>query len=188
MNPVPRGRRVKYLLALVPQLAFLLYMIAAAERTLVLGTPVELAIQPFDPIDPLSGRHLVVPLAIERVDPGSALVMGEPLEVGQTVFVLLDRTERPTEVISIQTYPPQAGVLHLRAVVRDAGPPIVLDYGLERFFIPLDATDPSLHRDADGRRPELRLLVRIDGEGRGVTEDLLVDGESFADWNRSIAK
>ena len=210
-------RRLLFLFALLPQLGVLGLMIARAELTLRDGVLVELEVAAFDPIDLLSGRHVVTRLDVQTIDAG--LVHGfegahlafedRPRDVheGDVFFAMLDPADVPTRVVLVTPYEPETGRLFLRGTVTDVrrGPPSVddvrdtelgcvsgldaditslrLDYGLERFFIPADGTDPSTWWDEDlARRPELRLLVRVRG-GAATTEDLLVDGVPYAEWN-----
>lgn len=179
------SRRLKFVAAMLVQFAILGAMVISAELTLKHGLRVELEVEPFDPIDPLSGRHLVVNLAAARIDRRYLdPAIGDDLVPGDALFVTLDTSVTPAIVVGASRSRPLEGIPFARATVRDVSPSLVrVDYGLERYFIPLDAEDPSLFRDANGRRAELRLVVRIDDDGRIVTEDLLVDGAPFSEWN-----
>lgn len=178
------NRRWKFLAAMLFQFAILGAMVISAELTLKHGVRVEFEVEPFDPIDPLSGRHLVVNLAAARID--RELVepaIRDDLTVGESVFVILDTNVSPAIAIGVSRTRPFEGIPFARATVRDVSSVVRVDYGLDRFFIPLDATDPTIFRDAEGQRPTLRLVVRIDDAGRMITEDLLVDGAPFSEWN-----
>lgn len=183
------SRRAKFLLAMLLQFSILGLMIAQAEWTLKSGVRVELAVEPFDPIDPLSGRHLVVQLAANRIDLESIdPAHRADLAVGDELFVAFDVFLKPATVLRASRSIPPEGVVYAKATVRSVDSIVRVDYGLDRFFIPLDATDPSIFRDAEGKRPELRLIARLASDGHFVTEDLLVDGVSFSEWNARTAK
>jgi uncharacterized membrane-anchored protein len=181
-------RRLKFVIAMFVQFSILGLMIAQAEWTLRSGVRIELEVEPFDPIDPLSGRHLVVRLAAnwiegDRIEPSDQI----DLEVGDTLYVTFDVHPKPAVLIRASRTEPPAVVHYAKATVRATGPVVEVDYGLDRFFIPLDATDPSIFRDATGKRPLLRLVARLANGGRIVTEDLLVDGIPFLEWNERQA-
>ncbi|MCB9896787.1 MAG: GDYXXLXY domain-containing protein [Planctomycetes bacterium] len=179
-------RRLLFLLALVPQLLVLGTMIVRAETTLRDGVACDFEVAAFDPVDLLSGRHVVTRLAVQRVD--RSLVAWTPDEIreGDVLFALVDPTVTPAQVIALTPFEPEPGTIFLRGEVTWVGDEILnLDYGLERFFIPADGVDPSTWWDADlGRRPELLLRVRL-RDGAATTEELFVDGVPYAEWNEA---
>lgn len=185
MKRIPR--RAAFLLALAPQLLLLAAMIARAEWALTQGARVELEVLAYDPMDPLSGRFVVNRLAVHRVDPALLEVPAENVEVGRPLYVRLAAEPKPAQPIGLTVIEPGPGSgPYLRGTVREIGARIEVDYGLERTFIPLSGTDPTTYSDEQGRRPELRLAVRLK-DGVAIIETLLVDGVPYGEWNAALA-
>ena len=187
------NRKTAFLLAVLAQFALLGWMVAAQERVLAHGRRIELKIEPFDPIDPLSGRYLQIRVAVSRVDlktirpawDTASLEAEAASLVGQEVVVTLGDTNgdlAPEDVVNPAYFEPSPSTIALRGQVkRHFGSTIDVEYGLERFFIPADASDPSpLMWQQDHR---LEIVVRAMPDGRSTLEDLLIDGEPFALWN-----
>ncbi len=178
-------RAMKYVTVIAVQVAVLVLLIAREEHTLKDGRPVELRVEPFDPIDPLSGRFVQVRLEIDHPSVEIFEANRDELKQGASVYVLLDTNADPAEVSSVRSIPPNDDSPFLKATVRSVDvTQMHLDYGLERFFIPKDAKDPTRPRDSIGNMNNVRLLVKIDKSGHAVTQDLLVNGVPFAEWNR----
>jgi uncharacterized membrane-anchored protein len=186
------NRRLAFLLAVVAQLAFLGWMVAAQERVLAVGRRIVLPIEPVDPIDPLSGRHLAIRPKLSRIDLAKlrSWADAESLEraatelAGHEVIVPL-REEAgewvATEVEDADSFRP-GGELALRGRVRNHyGATVVVEFGLERYFIPSDASDPSPLLWEPGHT--LAIAVRVMADGSSTIEDLLVDGQPFRQWN-----
>jgi len=191
-------RRLAWLAAVLAQLALLGWIVASQERLRVTGRAVVLAIEPFDPIDPLSGRYLRIRARATRIDlaelhpgwNGEALEQHAEQFVGQEVAVTLraagERFE-PEAVASTAYQEPGGSIVWLRGRVRSRyGAVLEIDYGLDRFFIPSDAADPSALLWQGGH--ELDIVVRVAVDGRSSIEDLLVDGKRYAEWNAAQGK
>ena len=190
------NRRVAYLLAVLAQLLFLGWMVGAQEHLRKTGRRIVISIEPVDPIDPLAGRYLAIRPRPGRLDLGELpndLALTDPPRsdesiVGREVDVFL-REEGGEWVAS---YVELAGrerddALFLRGRVRSAsGSLLFVEFGLERFYIPADAADPSPLLWQGGRH--LAIAVRVLPSGEAGIEDLLVDHEPFAAWNRSQPK
>lgn len=172
---------LRYWAAIVPSFAAVALVAVQAEWTLRTGREVRLEVRAYDPMDALSGRYLAVPLAIERVDPGATARDERRSFLGGVVWVRLEPGEpcwRATDVLDAP--PDDPDVVALRGtVVNDSPSALWVDYGLDRFFIPQDAADPTVPRNAH----RLTAVVRVTRDGSCALSDLLVDGESYAAWN-----
>lgn len=178
------SRALRYWLAVLPSFAAVALLAARAEWGQRSGVEVRLEVRPFDPMDPLSGRYLAVPLAIGQLDPGE-LPDGPELHGGESVWVVLEPGEPTWRVSAVLDRPPDDGRVALRGRVLTSYPTALwIDYGLERFFIPHNAHDPTQPPSVH----QLVALVRIAPGGRGYLTDLLVDGQPFAAWNERRAR
>jgi uncharacterized membrane-anchored protein len=192
------NRRIAFLLAVLAQLGFLGWMVADQERLLARGREVILPIQPFDPIDPLSGRYLAIQLQASRVDlaalDGSVDAEGAERRaeqlVGQRVYVRLrekDGRWEPDSIGPLGWGEPAANEVWLRGAVRARyGTTVDVDFGLDRYFIPANASDPSPLLWQQGH--QLAIVARVSPDGRGSIADLIVDGKPFAAWNAAQPK
>ena len=89
---------------------------AHAEWALRTGHEVRLEVRAYDPMDPLSGRYLAVPLAIEL--PGAALPRDRGrYDPGDHVWIRLERGDPWWRPVSIHRSPPFAGTVAIRARV-----------------------------------------------------------------------
>lgn len=214
MSEMPtRPRTTGWLLAILAQFAFLGWMVAAQERLLAAGERVVLAVAPVDPFDPLSGRYLAIHLALARLDLAAFEAAGHEVVAGEDVPAaepggdpLLRFAHRPAALeLATEGSPRAARRLLIGAAANEARPPFLasrvlwsssgvleLDLGLDRYYIPGDAEDPTLwwnratERPADpaSARPTLTLAVRVTAAGKSAIEELLVDGVPYPEWNR----
>lgn len=170
---------LRFWLAVLPSFAAVAWLVARAELDLHSATEVHLEVRPYDPMDPLSGRFLAVPLAIGQLDPG-ALAPGPEFHGGELAWVVLEPGQPHWRASALFARDPGGDRVALRGRVLSVYPgSITIDYGLERFFIPHDAQDPT--QPAGAHR--LVAVVHVARDGRGYLVDLLVDGESFLAWN-----
>jgi uncharacterized membrane-anchored protein len=159
-------------------------LVAREERVLAHGERVVLDVRPVDPMDLLSGRYIQVPLAITTIDLTSIAPPEPPLQHGETVFVLLAPGEAFHEPVELARWPRGNSGPWARARVDE--PPgtreLHLDFGVDRYYIPETGRDPSVAWNG-GERPKVTVAARIAKNGQVRIEDLLVDGEPYADWN-----
>ncbi len=174
------NRAVVYVLAAVPQFALVAGLAVREEYLLATGTSVVLEVRPYDPMDPLSGRYLGTPLAIESIDTARV-----PCDAGLagTVWVVLAPGEPCWQPVAVRAAPPALapGQVCLRGELEPwrsgrAGV-LAVRYAIGRFYIPANGPDPS-------GRTDLALRVRVGAAGRAAVEDLLVGGTAYRDWNR----
>ncbi|MBK6939300.1 MAG: GDYXXLXY domain-containing protein [Planctomycetes bacterium] len=178
------NRRAAFLLALLPQLGFVGWLTWQGERTLALGRLVTLDVEATAPIDPLRGRYLRLEYAASHVDGALGPLDDATSRVGQTVYVAFMRAgdewwpyRYAFELIESETGETAVLAGTLRSVSEGR---IEVDYAFDQYFIPNDGLD--VHGLADVR---LRVRLRVDAtSGRGVIEDVLVDGQPYLEWNR----
>jgi uncharacterized membrane-anchored protein len=180
------SRAVRYWAAIVPSFLVVAAIAIRAEWTLRTGREVRLAVRAYDPMDALSGRYLGVPLAIERFDPGESARDLGLAHADATIWMRLEEDEPVWRAAEVLAGPPEdPEVVAVRGtVLSEHQRELWIDYGLGRFFIPQDGSDPSLPAGAH----RLIAVVRITPEGSCALADLLVDGEPYADWNARQAR
>lgn len=179
------NRRASFLLALLPQLAFVGWLTWQGERTLALGRLVTLEVEATAPMDPLRGRFLQLEYAASRIDGELGPWDLASQRIGKPTYVEFTHAEDQWwpfrysfEPIDPLPLPDGTAVLvgTLRAV---AAGRIEVDYAFDQYFVPNDGFD--VH-GLDKNR--LRVRLRVDDDGHGVIEDVLVDGQPYAEWNR----
>lgn len=194
-------KKTLFLIAVALQVALLGWMVAKSERLLARGERVVLRVRPVDPIDFMTGRYIAAHPAVGRIDVAKVPLVGETERdaaaaaasaapgdlarlLNRDVFVELKEEGEfwvaQRVVVAGGPVEPRAPCLRGR-VQPSYGTELDVDYGLDRFDIPYDAEDPSsLARSNDHT---VALVVRVASDGRSVTEDLVVDGRPFAEWN-----
>lgn len=172
---------LKFWAAVAPSFLVVAGIALRAELQRLDSIAVPLEVRPVDPMDALSGRFIAAPLAIARLDVSELRNECPQVALGDSVWVALTPGEpwwRPSAVLC----GPATGEVSLRGVLRAQHASLwTIDYGIERFYIPHEAADPSA--PGSGPRPQIVALVRIDASGSGALVDLLVEGETYSDWN-----
>ncbi len=186
-----RGRL--WIAALAPQVALLVGMVAVEEHGRATGAEVVLEVRAYDPMEPVAGRYISVPLAISRLDL-TKIPHPEPIpSYGSRVYVRVTKGETTWQAAQVAAELPESpgGLegLFLRARVESPWNPEVskelrLAYDIDRFYISEDAEDPSVWRMNDTGRRRLAVVARVTASGRAHTVDLLVDGRPYQEWNR----
>lgn len=171
---------LKYWLAVAPSFLVVAGVALRAELLAARAVEVRLEVAPFDPMDPLSGRYMATPLAISRLALDEVRNECPRAELGDDVWVVLEPGAPFWRPSALHCAPPP-DVVALRGVVRNQSENAwTIDYGMERFFIPADAADPSAW--TGGPRPQLVAVVQVESGGAALLADLLVDGEPYAQW------
>lgn len=185
------NQKLVWIASLCAQALVLCGLVAREERALKVGVPVLIEVRAVDPMDLLSGRYISVPLAISTVDLDLTIHPTPVPDKGEFVFAHLERQiNGPCKLVEFARAPgdPRAGPW-ARALVDtqfDESNPneiLRLDFQVERFYIPQTGSDPSMSRRADGTRHEICVAARVAPDGRILIEDLLVDGQAYAQWN-----
>lgn len=177
------SRSWKWVLAILPQFLLLFGMCAREEWQRAHGRRVLLELAPVDPMDPLSGRYVALRTAIEQVDANAIAAAGMRVEAGSAIFARLEPEQGVWQAVQYApAIPTGDGGLWIRGELRsERSDRVRIDFGLSRFYMPEDATDPSVL--ARSQPQALRLAVRVAPDGASAIEDLIVEGEPFAVWN-----
>lgn len=184
--------RVAWFATIAVQALLLGWIVAREESTRRDGARVVLEVRAVDPMDLFSGRYVRVPLAISSIDLAELPQVPPFPKFDDTVYVRLERGPSAWHPVEIALAPTaDDGGPWARATVvsysgSDESPGVLrLDFGADRFYIPENGLDPSMWwRDPAHERPKLTVAARIAHDGRVAIEDLLIDGESYAEWNR----
>jgi uncharacterized membrane-anchored protein len=184
------NRSVALFCAVLPQFLLVGGLVVREEYVRATGRAVLLEIRPYDPMDPLSGRYLGTPLAIERLDLDH-VPHDEGLRERNEVWVVLAPGDKHWQPVAVRAARPDVAGEQVavcgevdRRWMHEAGPVLPVRYPIGRFYIPEDGKDPTGWLPADKTRPEVVLLVKVTAGGGMTIEDLLVDGRPYAEWNR----
>lgn len=184
------NRIAAFACAVVPQFLLVGGLVVREEYVRATGRAVLLEIRPYDPMDPLSGRYLGTPLAIEQLDLGR-LPHDDGLRERSEVWVVLAPGPKFWEPVAVRAERPAVPAEQVvvrgdvdRRWIRDAGTVLPVRYPIGRFYIPADGKDPTGWLLQDQSRPQVTLLVKVTAGGGMALEDLLVDGRPYAEWNR----
>lgn len=135
-------------------LAVLFQLLLAAGLTMpaLLGrlqaTPIVLETAPVDPRDLLRGHYLTLRYAVSQVKTG-----GESWRRGQTVYVPLNQVGDVWQAKGVQAQPPQEGLFLRGKVEWQNGPNVILNYGIERYYLSQDT--------AKGQNNMAKLRARV---------------------------
>ncbi|MFH0946896.1 MAG: GDYXXLXY domain-containing protein [Planctomycetota bacterium] len=166
---------VKYLLAVAAQIAVLLFLVVQSEWALRHGQRVLLEVVSHEDLHPLTGRARELHVAVAELDKDLQHDPDWEPTPREAVYVLL-REGPGGHFPAGYTNRRPAGGLFLRGRITSVTPErITVDYGLDRFYVPSAAT---------GDFPDCKLAVRVTADGTALIEDLLVDGQPYADWKR----
>lgn len=175
-------RALRFWAAIAPSFVAVAAIALDAEFTWRTGVEVTLEVRPFDPMDPLAGRFLATPLAIARLDVTGLVNHCPDASPGDTIWVELSPGEPWWSASAVLAEPAESPRTALRGVLRDVRDGTwMIDFGVERFFIPHEAADPTV--TGAGPRPQLVASVRVTRSGSAVLAGLLVDGEPYEQWN-----
>ena len=155
--------RLAFFAIVAAQIFLLLGMIADREYTLRTGTDVVLQTVPIDPRSLLQGDYAILDYQISRPPSGR-------FPVGSTVYVILKRGEVWTAHAYVTGKPSDPDVVFIKGKVDRPGH---LDFGIGTYFVP-EGTGLAIQRAAD-----VKVKVSIDGRGKAVIKQVLVDGKPF---------
>lgn len=160
------------------QAAWIFGLSAFHESRLQSGVPILLKTVPVDPRDLLRGDYVILRYSISDV-PLNLFDHPELLNApGQKdVYVLLEKKGKFHEAVGASTRRLQAGpgqVLCRGELVynRRSGTNVHVAYGLERYYVPEGAGNPS---------GQLTVEARVDADGRPALKEVFIDGEPYLD-------
>ena len=165
------------------QAVLLTWLIADRAMLLANGEEVRLAVVPVDPRDLLRGDYVVLTYEISRLDETQLDGDGD-FAKGDTIYVSLVRDGQGWRADAIHREKPSDGFL-LRGRVdwtttggRDCLSGdcriVVVEYGLERFFVP-EGRGRALENLRNDQRVSVDIAVA--GDGKAALKRLLVDDE-----------
>lgn len=169
-----RTRLAVFVLLVVAQVLVVGNMVRSSEVVLREGTKVVLATAPVDPRDLFRGDYVVLRYQIETISLGEIETYGVVPQVGNTVWVRLERHGEFDVPVVLGSTPAPAGAVAIRGTITHIhGDQAVLDYDINEYFIP----------ESTGREIEwagrVDVVVAIDADGRAVIDHLIVDGQRW---------
>ena len=158
--------RIAFWAIVAAQLVFLVGFIGVREVALRTGTEVVLQTVPVDPRSLLQGDYVILDYEIARLPERM-----DGLSVGRTIYVVL---QEERDVWTSSTYAEErshvAGEVFIKGRIDRRGH---ADFGIGTYFVP-EGTGHIVERAQD-----MKVVVRVDGDGNAVIKDVLVDGEPF---------
>ena len=166
--------KLDFLAIVIAQVFLLLGLIGDREYTLRTGTDVVLKTVPVDPRSLLQGDFAILGYEI------SAIPSTINIRVGETVYVTLREGEEAWEGLHYQLRKPSDGdEVFIKGVVDRPGN---LDFGIGTYFIP-EGTGHLIERSRD-----VKVLVSVDGRGKAVIKDVLLDGVPFSEARQLLSE
>lgn len=159
--------KVAFWLIVAAQVAILLAFVGVREYRLAVGTEVVLKTVPVDPRSLLQGDYAILRYEIGQLPPH----LGD-LDLGETVYVVLDKRDGAWRAVSYRRIEPEirTDILFIKGIV---GPGDWLDFGIGNYFVP-EGTGMDIQGSAD-----VKVKVAIDPNGSVAIKEVFVDGLSF---------
>ncbi len=159
--------KVAFWLVVAAQVAILLAFVGVREYRLQTGTEVVLKTLPVDPRSLLQGDYAILRYEIGRLPPYL-----DSLDLGETVYVMLDKRDGRWRAVSYQAWKPETRTdqLFIKGTV---GSGDWLDFGIGTYFVP-EGTGMDIQRSTD-----VKVKVAIDANGIAAIKEVFVDGLSF---------
>lgn len=186
---------IKFILAILIQVAIILGIILLKITILSGGSEVLLKIAPVDPTDPFRGDYITFRYDISDV-PYYHFYDSQSPKIGDTIFISLARYGKYWEISNASTSEPTSGEIFLKAKVTSVGidsgrdttvpldrpfetkpiydQPIEVTYGLEEYFIP-----EGKGRNFDFTSKEIAAKVIIDDNGNAVLNQVYIDDQPW---------
>ncbi len=166
--------KLAFLAIVIAQVFLLLGLIGDREYTLRTGTEVVLETVPVDPRSLLQGDFAILGYAI------SALPSNSQIPVGETMYVSLRKSGEVWVGSLYNLRKPSGGdAVFIKGVVDRPGN---LDFGIGTFFIP-EGTGHLIERSRD-----VKVVVSVDGRGKAVIKDVLLDGVPFSEARKRLSE
>ena len=154
----------------------LLGMVGIRQYTLSSGTVVELETVPIDPRSLFRGDFARLDFKISQLS-GTEFVAG--FETGDTVYVLLDRSNVAASITSLHKEWPETEtdqVVMKGRIYRATKNTLRIRYGIENFFVP-EGKGIELERPDPSRT--ITVEVAVDRFGKSAIKALLIDGKPY---------
>jgi len=169
-----RTRLIAFLALVVLQVLVVGNMARGRQVILDSGERVILGTRPIDPRDLFRGDYVILEYEISRIDLSEAAWNAPDAEPGQTVWVLLDTSERLARPAAVFDVDPAYDAVAIRGTVMWAsGHSVVINYGIREYFVP-EGTGREVER-----AQEVDVVVAISDDGTAVIDHLILDGERW---------
>lgn len=167
MSPVSSKFKIAFVVIVAAQVLLLLGFIADREYTLRTGDEVVLDTVPIDPRSLLQGDFVILDYVI------AGLPSDSQAPVGTTMYVSLREADEVWEAGDYSlSKPSDSDAVFIKGTVDRPGH---LDFGIGTYFIP-EGSGSVIERSRD-----VKVVVSVDGGGRAVIKDVLVDGLPFSE-------
>ncbi len=164
--------KVAFWLVVAAQMAILLSFVGVREYRLETGTVVVLKTVPVDPRSLLQGDYAILRYEIGKLPP----YLGRS-DLGDTVYVMLDKRDGGWRAVSYQIWKPETRTDQL-FMKGSVGPGDWLDFGIDTYFVP-EGTGMEIQTSRN-----VNVKVAIDHNGKAAIIDVYLDGESFTTGER----
>lgn len=165
-----------FILIAVFWLVIIAGFIATKEFTLRTGSLVLLKTVPIDPRDLFRGDHISLRYDIGTLNPGRVRASHTDFNIGDKIYVSLNKVNGYGVVSGIHKNSPENGELFLKGRVKNVhGKRLTVQYGIESYFVPEGKGEEIETERARGRK--LDVLVSIDRFGNAAIKSLFIDGE-----------
>ena len=174
-------KRLFYLIVAI-QMLFLVGQVVFTEVSLHTGRVITLKVAPVDPRSLLMGNYIDLSYDISTIDLSRVRIeQPQPrFEHGETVYAVLRPGKPYAEIVGVTLERPSAtadNLVYLKGRITDRfDHALVVDYGLDRYYIPEDKED-EVDRMAWSARGRIGVEVAVTGSGRGIIRRILVDGK-----------
>jgi uncharacterized membrane-anchored protein len=168
--------KVAFWLVVAAQMVILLSFVGVREYRLQTGTVIVLKTVPVDPRSLLQGDYAILRYEIGRLPVATMPYLGQ-LDLGETVWVMLDKRDGGWRAVSYQLWKPETRTdqLFMKGTV---GPGDWLDFGIDTYFVP-EGTGMEIQTSMN-----VNVKVAIDHNGKAGIIDVYLDGESFTTGER----
>ena len=169
-----RKFRLAFLVIVAAQVFLLLGLIGDREYTLRRGTEVVLETVPIDPRSLFQGDYAILDYKISRLPSNSRV------PVRRAMYVRLREAGEVWEAWNYTpTKPSGREAVFIKGVVDRPGH---LDFGIGTYFVP-EGTGHLVEGSQN-----VKVVVSVDGRGKAVIKDVLLDGVSFSEARERLSE
>lgn len=172
------GKNRIFILIGIFWLIIILVFIASKEFTLRTGKEVLLKTVPVDPRDLFRGDYVILRYEISRLDLNNLTTDYINYEIGDKVYVVLEKEDGYGVASKIFKNSPKGEELFLKGAVKNVrDKSLSIEYGIESYFVP-----EGKGREIEGfrERKKLDVKVSIDRFGNSAIKSLLIDGKEIS--------
>lgn len=171
------GKNRIFILIGIFWLIIILVFIASKEFTLRTGKEVLLKTVPVDPRDLFRGDYVILRYEISRLDLNNLTTDYINYEIGNKVYVVLEKEDGYGVASKIFRNSPKEEGLFLKGAVKNVrDKSLSIEYGIESYFVP-EGKGKEIERFRE--RKKLDVKVSIDRFGSAAIKSLLMDGKEI---------